>query len=277
MTTRLLRSTPLRPLSARMRGLTRECIEFWAATAFLSKDAVLDALDAATKARAAVRILTGTFGNCTRRSTFQALLRKAKKNRAIKTAVWHCGTHGDFHGKVYLWKLSGGDGVAWIGSANLTDGGMQNEGELVLQIQAKWTSSTLKRLRVGFEAEWKRAEPLSLEFVTAYREAKRTAPDQHVFKHRSAPLQRRPAFSRGRRKLRYFTTNVTQHVREESPLYRRAERLTGSAEYWMHLHSKTLKSVRIGDRCMLVDLADSTAALIQITDVVPDGNARIFA
>ena len=275
MTSRLVRSTPLRPLAQRMRELTRGSTEFWAATAFLSKDAMLDVLDAAADSSATVRILTGTFGNSTRVRTFRSLLRRTERDGNVRASVWHCGTHGAFHAKLYLWKMTGGHAVAWIGSANLTDGGMQNEGELVLEVGSGWNAPTIRNLRMGFELEWKRATPLSREFLTSYRESKRAAPDHRVAKHLRPPPMG-PGSPLKRAGPQYFTASVDHWVTERSQLYERAERLVGAANYWMHQPGKRLRLARKGDRCVLVDLVDRTAALVEITDTFPDDNARIL-
>ena len=167
----MLKSSPLRPIATRLKDLTSQCREVWVATAFVSSDAVEALVTSAMKSAAGVRILTGTFGNSTRKATFARLL--SYKKVGVETKVWACATHGDFHAKLYIWKLPRERGIAWIGSANLTDGGMQNEGELIAQLSGPWTSPEIALVRRAFEAEWRTATDLDEAFLRTYKEAKR--------------------------------------------------------------------------------------------------------
>lgn len=91
------KSTPLQPIAERARALSGKCAEFWVATAFVSDAAVDDVVGTALDAGAAVRFLTGTFGNVTRLRTFRKLHRLARVPQ-MDARVWE----GDFHAKLYL-------------------------------------------------------------------------------------------------------------------------------------------------------------------------------
>jgi HKD family nuclease len=163
MRTKVIANTDFETLIDAMRCETEGCDQFWAASAFLSSAAVQDVLD--STATASMRILTGTMGNSTRSSTFKMLLKRSCDRVAVR--VWHCGRHGDFHTKLYLWK-TGSSGVAWIGSANFTDGGLTSIGETMLEIRAPWSSSRMKQLATAFNGEWRRGLALTPEFVARY-------------------------------------------------------------------------------------------------------------
>ncbi len=64
-----------------MRELTQRAEEFWAATAFLSREAVEDIIKGGVAAYTRIRLLTGTFGRQTRRRTFQRLLNLTHSSR----------------------------------------------------------------------------------------------------------------------------------------------------------------------------------------------------
>src|SRR5579862_5347852 len=178
-----------------MRELTSTCSQVWVASAFLGENAVDDLFDAAERGSSKVHLLTGTFGNSTRRRTFQTLLKRCEVG-GHEVRVWHDGTHGDFHAKLLVWRGGNGLSTAWIGSANLTEGGLQNTGEVMLQVVAPWSAPIIRRLWWAFKREWRLGAPLSVEFVRTYREAKRTA-----FGHRFAKRTLPTGGHRGRRAL----------------------------------------------------------------------------
>lgn len=265
MNTRVRVSTDFDALIDAMKAETEGCDEFWAASAFLSRAAVLDVLDAAGEAT--VRLLTGTMGSSTRKGTYAAILKRVGKKVAAR--IWHCGRHGDFHTKLYLWR-TGTSGVAWIGSANFTDGGLTNAGETVLEIRAPWKSGTIKALATSFNREWKKGVPLSETWVAGYREAKRVAFGQGKAKKRARGATRVPG-------TRFFATSVEHHIAEDSKVGERIARLVGDDRSWMRHFSKTLASLKNGDRGIIVDQVDKEMALVEVIDTAPDDGAWVFS
>lgn len=243
------------------------------ATAFVTSAAAAHLL-ASVRSDMRVRILTGTFGNTTRRSTFKQLLDASRRSARVETRIWSSGTHSNLHVKLYLWRLPRGAGVAWIGSTNLTDGGLQNDGELVLEVADRWNAPLLRTLRVGFEREWRRGEPITPAFVESYREALRPAPDARVMRpHRRAVAPRRS------RRSRYFVTSVDHYYAEGGPAANRIERrLGGRARYYFRLGaSRVGQRLREGHEGFLVDLLAREVALIRVSDAVRDGKGTAVA
>lgn len=269
---RVLRNTPLRPLANKMRTLVEQCDELLVATAFVSLGAVQDFLvTAATRRQPSVRFLTGTFGHNTRRATFEKLFKLQEKGR-LQARVWSCGSHENFHEKLYLWRLPKGLGVAWVGSANFTDGGMQAEGEFVVEIRGKWDGPEILALRRTFEAEWRRGETISQKFVATYKEAERPAIDlNRPRKRRGAPKQKVLP-----KKGRFFVTSIEAVADDETE--ERVQRLLGgTADDWMHHAKQRLSKIRVGQRGLVADNVEGRAALVQVTDTARDGAYWVFA
>lgn len=273
MSAQILTSTPLRPLAERLADLSRRSEEIAIASAFVTAGALADLLDQA-RAGARLRVLTGTFGHTTRRSTFKQLLDATRASRN-QVRVWDSGAHRNLHAKLYLWRLPRGRGVGWVGSANLTDGGLQNDGEVVLEISDRWDSDLLRVLRSAFEQEWQRGEPITAAFVDAYNEAPRTPPDARVVRGRR---QRSRTGRQTSPPARSFVTSISRHYAENSAASIRIEgRLGGTAYGWFRLRSPVIDALGVGDEGILVDLPARQAAHIRITDAVRDGLARIVA
>ncbi|WP_163988897.1 phospholipase D-like domain-containing protein [Pyxidicoccus caerfyrddinensis] len=274
MKTKVLTSTPLYPLAEVMQKLSMNCVLFWGASAFVTQSAVEYVIGAALSTGAQARFLTGTFGRNTRKATFEHLRELAKQYPSFKTKVWSCGSHGKFHAKICLWRLSSGEAVAWIGSANLTDGGLQNQGELVLEVRGEWGSATIRRLRKAFESEWKKGQLLSSTFVNTYREAKRLPPD-------SAPIQGRMRRKRKRMQIyreRFFVTNVTRHIPEDSSVAEHVNGLFGgTAEHWVRHSASPLFEVLPGDMGLLCDTVVQFATVVEVTDIRHDGTICMLA
>ncbi len=196
MKTNVLRSSPLKPLAERMRKLAMGCEEFWIATAFVSAEAVDDVMGASLASGARVRLVTGTFGNSTRKATFKKLYDLTNQTK-LEALVWVCEAHSNFHGKLYLWRMPRNQGIAWIGSANFTRGGLVNQGEFVLEMRGAWDSGPMKQLRAAFEAEWTLGSPLTAKFLAGYKQAPRPPPDgRPIGGLRRGPGSRRPQPSR---------------------------------------------------------------------------------
>ncbi len=171
----LRQSSPLSSLADAAQEFSAKCDELWVATAFVDELAVKHVIGPAVAEHAnrggkaaKVRFLTGTFGQVTRHRTFARLERLVRKG-AIEARVWE----GEFHIKLFIWRF-GARVVAWIGSANLTAGGLQREGELVLQLTGRWAETRHKRIRSPFEREWQRARALDASFLASYKESPRS-------------------------------------------------------------------------------------------------------
>lgn len=274
MRTDVLVSKPLNPLADRMRELAGHSREFWIATAFLTTDAVDDLVGAAIRQDAKVRLLTGTFGNNTRKTTFARLL-AMQRDGNVETRIWDTGGHRRFHTKLYIWRLRTKRDVAWIGSSNFTAGGLQQEGELMLEMRGPIGSRTIDQLRRAFNVEWSRGAPLDKAFVDNYVEAPRPAPDARALPTKLTTSRRlRTHGAPGRN----FVAHTYRHMGE-----RRAEELTallrGTASHadWFITPSKSLSNARVGDRGLLVDVLDREAELVEVIDAVRVGERRLVA
>jgi HKD family nuclease len=258
-----LTSSALDSLAKVAHELSCQATELWIATAFVSESAFSDVTQPLSESNRGVRFLTGTFGNATRKRTFRRILRATEKSSSFKARIWTWRT-GQFHAKALLWRI--GDGaVAWLGSANLTDGGFSNEGEIMLELRAPWTSSSIRSIRSAFEREWLRGEPITREFVRSYRESRRRPPDMYVAR------RMRPS-KRGRETTRLFTFSFDRHLPAGSPVRRRIERKLGGIDDAFVKHaSKTVGGAREGDRCLVVDLMKKSAVMGKITAVCRDG------
>ena len=260
----LLTSTPLAPIAARASGMSGRCIELHIATAFVSADAISDVVMPALENRADLRFLTGTFGCSTRQATFRELL-KLVDDFGAEVRIWSCEAHQNFHWKLYLWRLEAATGVAWIGSANLTNGGLQNDGEFVMEITGNWDSELILEARRGFDREWDRADLITPKFVSSYKEAPKRPPDAAA------------TGTRARKKGRIFVASVAHQYSETSPTFKRVQKLLGAADDWFRHRTKFLKDVRPGDRCILIDEVDNRVSLTEVTDVQLDGNHIVFS
>lgn len=265
-----LTSSALDSLANQASKLSTAAVELWVASAFVSSDALGDITQPLVTRGKAVRFLTGTFGNATRKRTFQRMLTLHQQHPEFEPRVWTWRT-GQFHAKVYLWKL-GREGVAWVGSANLTAGGMANEGEIVLELRAPWDGPQMRSVRLAFEHEWRRGVPITEQFVRNYRQSRRAPPDARV----SRRMRRTPAAARGAG--RFFTTSVAYHFPERSPVTARIEPKLGYIDDgFMRHNARSLATIRAGDRCLIVDLVDKSALVAMVTATCRDGRRWAFA
>ena len=269
---RLLVSSPLRPLAGRMRALASRCVALDVITAFVSLDAVKDTLEPALEAGATVRFLTGTFGNVTRAATFRHLhALAASPNASVR--IWDCGTHGNLHAKLYVWRREDGRATVWIGSANLTDGGLQNEGELVAEVMMRAGSPSLDAIDKAFEREWRRGRAIDEAFLKAYREAARGAEPIGVFRRRRRRHVKAPPSTQ-----RMFVATASAHFSDDGVVATRVDELLGgSAEAWYRGRGRRLEEVRPGDWCLYIDTVDGDVGIVAVTDVVRDGDHVVFA
>jgi HKD family nuclease len=269
---KVLQSTPLSPIAVRMRQLTERADEFWATTAFLSREAVTDVIEGGLAARTRIRLLTGIFGRQTRRETFQHLLRlNQKQGSQLETRIWDCGRHRNLHAKLYLWQ-NGTQAVAWLGSANMTVGGLQAEGELVFEFRGMSDSPVFRTLIRAFDQEWQRSVALDQVFLQDYREAPRSAPDMRLIsgaRHLNLSRTRRNGF---------FATSVAHEYGDESRVFQRVDKLLGGIpDPWIRHRIKGLMRMRRGDACLIVSRPSRILELGRVTDVKRDGDWHIFS
>lgn len=256
-----------------MRALSAACARLDVMTAFVSRDAVLATVAPAVERGVDVRFLTGTFGNVTRLATFRQLHRIGRSPNA-QVRIWSCGAHRNLHAKLYVWWKKNGSATLWIGSANLTDGGLQNEGELVAELALRSDDASLRALTSAFEREWVRGEELSDRFLQAYREAPRATQFTGVTR------RRRPAGGgtapTGRNRM--FVVTASVHHDDDSRVAKRVDALFGgTAEQWYEGHGRVLSRVRKGDWCLYLDAIDQDVGVALVTDVVRDGKSIAFA
>jgi HKD family nuclease len=269
----VLRSTPLRPLAARARKLSTSASGIDVMTAFVSRDALLDTLAPAVERGAVLRFLTGTFGNVTRAKTFKQLHRLGQKPNAT-VRVWDCGTHRNLHAKLYIWRRADGTATVWVGSANLTDGGLQNEGEVMLELALPAGDPSLTAVAAAYDREWERGEELSQRFLEEYRESPR---DAHLLRVLRRQRGRRPPARKGKAQ-RMFVMTASAHYSDEGAVVARVDELLGgTAQYWYRGRSKLLEQVRTGDWCLYIDTVDGDAEVVAVTDVARDGKHVVFA
>jgi len=72
-----------------------------------------------------------------------------------------------FHPKVYLFRMKDGSLVAYVGSANFTDGGMNTNVELSVSIT---NQDTCKGILGWFSKVFEEAEPITDNFLAIYKE-----------------------------------------------------------------------------------------------------------
>ena len=168
----------------------------------------------------------------------------------------------------------GGGSVGWIGSANLTNGGVQNEGELVLEIRGAGSTGTIRQLREAFESEWLRGRPLDAKFIKSYRESPRPAPDVAAVR----PRLGRIAAPRKWRAALFFTAHVRHHMVESGAAVRRVRSVLGGTADAFFLHrSARLGPMRVGDMGVLFDRVDRTAELIHAVEIQKYGGLTAVA
>ncbi len=265
-------STPLSPLAEMMRDMTERASDFCAATAFLSREVVDTVLAAGLADGTRIRLLTGTFGRQTRKAVFRRLLTLSKRADAFDVRVWDCGRHRNLHAKIFVWRFPNGTGVAWIGSANLTLGGLQAEGEIVFEVRQKWQGDELSVIRQAFEREWTRSFRLDETFVRNYQQSRRVVSD--MFPARRARRRR----TRGSRQGRALLVTVGRHFGDSSPVARRVEQaLEGDYDSWVRHIVKTISRLRVGDGCLVVDRVDGSIIPGTVVDMKRDGKYRVFA
>ncbi|MEB2286422.1 MAG: phospholipase D family protein [Myxococcales bacterium] len=265
----VLKNRPLRPLADRARTMAECADEVWIATAFVSQLAVDDIVGSAVHAGAQVRFLTGTFGKVTRSRTFEAMFRLSDAG-TIRVRVWH----GDYHAKLFLFR-KGTSATAWVGSANLSDRGLQDEGELVVEFKGRWNDVQFRQLRRAFDADWKRSSQLDQAFLRSYREAPRSGA-WLTSSRQVAPVVRRKHRAAHTRGV-MLVAPVSHHYSDDSATAKRVDRRLGGAETWYRSSSSRLRLMRADKLALLSDSVDGTLSVVVATDQIRDRKGWVFA
>lgn len=99
------------------------------------------------------------------------------------------GGSGMFHPKVYAFDL-GQTVEIYVGSANLTNGGLRRNTECGVFLKAERENPELRRLLKFIEALWDKAEPIDSDFIESYRANKRRVADAQEDLRRFVPVRR---------------------------------------------------------------------------------------
>ncbi len=265
----VLGNEPHELLVDRVDRLCRDARAVFFASAFVGEDVIKACVEPALDRGVRVHLITGIFGYANRLAMFRRVLRMSRKTDLLQARVWSRAGHQQLHAKLYLWELSKGGWEAWIGSANLTSGGLNNPGELVLACTGAGAASPVRQLREGFDRLWRASRLLDAEFVAGYREAPRPPPDATIY--RIAKLK---ALEKGR--LLWVTS--TQHYVEGSRVYGEVEaRLPRAETEWYRGYGAAIAKARRGDRICVVDRPTQSIAFGVATDVVSHGAATVVA
>ncbi|MBK7580063.1 MAG: phospholipase D family protein [Myxococcales bacterium] len=265
---RVLHGHPLDAFVDRFTRNTEQADELWVASAFVDSPSV-NVLAAVRPDRCSVRFLTGTYGRATRIRTFRALARLAKAD-SFSARIWDCGAHGQLHAKLYIWRQRE-RAVAWIGSANFTQTGLREHGELVAELRGAWNAPEIRALRSAFEVEWSQPgnKPLNERFLQGYHEAPRVPPELKGARRR--PGRRRmeqPHKARVMWVPRDMSDRVVKQVEEALGPVRRD--WTGSWLLW----GRNGMAVRPGDK-IVVARSKTKYALAEARQPVPYGGRQV--
>jgi hypothetical protein len=122
------------------------------------------------------------------------------------------------------WPHDPANWQVWVGSANLTNGGLQNEGELVAELVFPAGDPALVSVGGAFERECLRGKEITQEFLDKYREAPRTYSFRGTFRRRpGAPPPAPPS-----RTQRMFVVTASAHYSDDGPVGKRIGALLGA-------------------------------------------------
>ncbi len=114
-----------------------------------------------------IRAMVGTFGNATEPDALERLAKIGELRLAEGDSML-------FHPKVYVfWDKSL---IAWVGSANLTEGGFKNNEETVLETKKG------QDILHWFEERWKECNELQPDDINNYRARWKQKPPQKEFR-----------------------------------------------------------------------------------------------
>jgi HKD family nuclease len=268
MATKILRSDrPLNPIGDRAALLCRQAEEVFLASGFVTRRAIDVLIKPALERGAMLKLVTGTYGGFNRHAMFERLLSLTAEYPRFEARIWRGDKGGAFHGKLYIWRLPRGRGEAWIGSANFTDGGFTNDGEIMLAEIGRWDAPAVRRLHRAFLTEWKRSVALDQTFLRNYREAGHLPPDAR---------QRRPRPTR-RKDARLLITNITHHFADDSLVSERInDAFPQPDSNWVRCTRKAAREARLGDQVCVVDRVDNVVYTGPVLRSQADGSAWVI-
>jgi HKD family nuclease len=179
----VLTNDPLFPLIKRAEQLSQRAGEIWIASGFVSESLVASFVPLLATKKTKLRLLTGTYSNFNRKKLFTRLLSLAEQG-LLEARVWHGDGSSQFHAKLFIWRRPAGKEV-WIGSANFTNGGLNNEGEIVLALRGAPNDEQIRQLERAFERSWSHGVPIDANFVASYRQAEFAPSDARIRRRRS--------------------------------------------------------------------------------------------
>ena len=141
------------------------------AVAWATKTAALEQLEKAVKKKknsVSLRIIVGTHGNATDPDALDRL------NGIGELRLFpHRGRL--FHSKIYIFHRKK-DSIAWIGSANFTNGGFGKN------VEAVFETKQLKSVLSWFEVQWGECGELTANAIEEYRTRRRLKPPSRVLR-----------------------------------------------------------------------------------------------
>lgn len=161
-------------LQSELTSVFRSARKFSIATAFINDEAITMIENALKKKRSPVKgcLLTGLYANFNKKKNLERLL-ALTRDHPDRLQV-HISLDPCFHWKYYYFNTSK-QNVLYTGSANFTNGGLQDNRELVIKLSDTIGSSnrSFTALLRSFEKEWEYSRPLSEFPLQHYKEAVR--------------------------------------------------------------------------------------------------------
>ena len=124
------------------------------ATAFISRSTIgiiKQYLKSCIKDNKQLRLIVGLYGGFNSKDDLKELLKLAKKYP--NNFFSHISRNSAFHWKYYSFSLNN-NVTAYVGSANFTTSGLNNAGELTIQIKGKTNTREIKILKTEFVKLW---------------------------------------------------------------------------------------------------------------------------
>lgn len=264
MVARILVNAVDNSMGMQVEALCESAAEIFIASAFMTADVVRATLLPAAERGARIRVLTGTYGSFNRKALFEMLL-ASESGSSFQTRIWGADGSNGFHAKLFLWRGSSELSEAWIGSANFTVGGLNNEGEIVLAERGAWSTPSIQRLRAAFESAWEEGRAIDQPFVEGYREASRPPPDSRL----RAPR----AVAKANGHVRMLVATIAKHYAKDSPVAQRIDEVLfpRNTLNWYRGSGERVGNVERGDLLCLVDRPTSTVSIVRAYACARDG------